>query len=235
MLPAVAIGNDATWDLLRSSIFQEKEIIENDQAVQLTVPARADDAALVPIKIIVPENFAKSLRTLTIIVDKNPAPIAAKINFGFAAGWQELLFETRIRVDANSNIRAIIELGNGDLYMSSSFIKAAGGCSAPALKDMDQTLKEAGEIRIKKLESNQAQIMIKHPQYSGLQINQVTGYYIPANFLDEIIVSSNEGMIFRVEGGISLSEDPHFRFSYRGGDVSVVARATDNRIFRKDR
>jgi sulfur-oxidizing protein SoxY len=81
----------------------------------------------------------------------------------------------------------------------------------------------------------EGQIKIRHPQYSGLQLNQATGYYIPAKFLRVIDVARGGERILRVEGGISLSEDPHLRFTYApGGDdtIEVTAEDTDGRIFK---
>ena len=41
---------------------------------------------------------------------------------------------TRIRVDAYTNLHAVAELDDGHLYGAQRFVKAAGGCSAPAAK-----------------------------------------------------------------------------------------------------
>jgi sulfur-oxidizing protein SoxY len=73
--------------------------------------------------------------------------------------------------------------------------------------------------------------MIRHPNYSGLQMNQLTGYYIPAKFISDVEVKRGDVSVFRMEGGISLSADPNIRFTYRpmGPDdvLSAVARDTD--------
>ena len=114
-------------------------------------------------------------------------------------------------------------------------MKAAGGCSAPALKDTDAALADAGRMIVKTLDSadagaglRQGQLMIKHPQYSGLQLNQATGFYIPARFVREIDVKRGEDLVFKMTGGISISEDPNFRFTYAaGGDETLEVTATD--------
>mgnify|MGYP002150436774 CR=1 FL=1 len=43
--------------------------------------------------------------------------------------------ETRVRVDAYSHVRAIAEASDGQLYAVTRFVKASGGCSAPAGSD----------------------------------------------------------------------------------------------------
>ncbi len=175
---------------------------------------------------------------LSLVIDKNPAPLVADFTFGPAAGKGERTLETRVRVDMYSNIRAIVETADGKLHMATKFVKAAGGCSAPALKDTDAALAEAGKMQIKLLADGggqrEAQLKIRHPQYSGLQLNQATGYYIPAKFLRVIDVQRGGDRVFRMEGGISLSENPNIRFTYAGGSdetLKVVAEDTDGRTF----
>jgi sulfur-oxidizing protein SoxY len=41
-------------------------------------------------------------------------------------------------------------------------------------------------------------------------------------------------LIFKMEGGISISENPHFRFTFAPGDddiVEVTAKDTDGKVF----
>jgi sulfur-oxidizing protein SoxY len=136
-------------------------------------------------------------------------------------------------------VRAIVETADGKLLMATKFVKAAGGCSAPALKDTDAALAEAGKMQIKFLANTrdgqrEGHIKIRHPQYSGLQLNQATGYYIPAKFLRVIDVARGGERVFRMEGGISLSEDPNIRFTYAGGGdeaLEVTAEDTDGKKF----
>ncbi|MFL5034443.1 MAG: thiosulfate oxidation carrier complex protein SoxZ, partial [Microvirga sp.] len=64
---------------------------------------------------------------------------------------------------------------------------------------------------------------------------QVTRLYTPAWFIETITVAQGGRPIFRMEGGISISEDPTFRFSYEpnGEPVTVAAVDTENQIFRQ--
>lgn len=237
--PQAAAGQ-VDWPALEADLFNGRTVSEDSTAVTLEAPYRAEDAAVVPITVRIPAAMANSVKALSLVIDENPAPLAAAFTFGPAAAAGERVLETRVRVDAYSNIRAIVETTDGRLLMATRFIKAAGGCSAPALKDTDAALAEAGRMQIKVLPptasgEHEAQIKIRHPQYSGLQLNQATGYYIPANFLRVIEVTRKGERIFRMEGGISLSEDPHIRFTYVGsGDepLEVTAEDTDGRVFK---
>jgi sulfur-oxidizing protein SoxY len=234
-----ATAEEDIWPALEKDLFGNRTVVEDTSAVVLEAPYRADDAALVPLTVRIPAASAKSVKKLSLVIDKNPAPLVADFTFGPAAGDGERVLETRVRVDMYSNVRAIVETDDGRLLMATKFVKAAGGCSAPALKDTDAALAEAGKMQIKLLAATQdgqreGQLKIRHPQYSGLQLNQATGYYIPAKFLRVIDVARGGDRVFRMEGGISLSEDPNIRFTYApGGDetLHVTAEDTDGRTF----
>lgn len=236
---AAADDADDIWPALQQDLFGSRAVVEDTSAVTLEAPYRAEDAALVPLTVRIPAALAASVKKLSLVIDKNPAPLVADFVFGPAAGAGERVLETRVRVDMYSNVRAIVETADGRLLMATKFVKAAGGCSAPALKDTDAVLAEAGKMQIKTFAGDadgrrEGQLKIRHPQYSGLQLNQLTGYYIPAKFLRVIEVARGGERVFRMEGGISLSEDPHIRFTYAGGGdetLSVTAEDTDGRTF----
>ncbi len=238
--PAMAADDPDIWPSLQKDVFDSREAVEDTSVVTLEAPVRADDAALVPLTVRIPATVAPSVTKLTLIVDKNPAPVVAEFAYGSAAGNGERVLSTRVRVDMYSNIRAVVETADGKLHMATKFVKAAGGCSAPALKDTDAALADAGRMKVNMLESapgaamREGQLMIKHPQYSGLQLNQATGFYIPAKFIREIEVKRGDETVFSMSGGISISEDPNIRFTFApGGDNSleVIAKDTDGRTF----
>ena len=235
---SASAAEDDIWPALSQDIFGERAVVEDPTAVSLDAPYRAEDAALVPLKVRIPAGTAEHVTKLTLVIDKNPAPVVGYFSFGPAAGSGERVVETRVRVDMYSNVRAIVEMDDGRLLMATKFVKAAGGCSAPALKDADAALADAGRMQIRRLpgtgDQRMGQVMIRHPQYSGMQMNQATGYFIPANFLRLIDVKRDGERVFRVEGGFSLSEDPNIRFTYAGGAndvIEVTAEDTDGRTF----
>jgi sulfur-oxidizing protein SoxY len=229
------------WPTLQKDIFGAKVPAENASMVTIEAPPRADDAALVPVTVRIPADAAKRVTRMTLIVDKNPAPVVAEFAYGAAAGEGERVLSTRVRVDMYSNVRAVVETDDGKLHMATKFVKAAGGCSAPALKDTDAALADAGRMIVRTLETTdaaaglrQGQLMIKHPQYSGLQLNQATGFYIPARFVREIDVKRGNDLVFKMTGGISISEDPNFRFTYAAGSdetLDVTATDTEGKVF----
>ena len=156
------------------------------------------------------------------------------------AGQGERVISTRVRVDMYSNVRAILETNDGALHMATKFVKAAGGCSAPALKDAEEALAQLGKMKLRLHQADQspmtqgAQVMIRHPNYSGMQMNQLTGLYIPAKYVQQIEVKRGDEVVFKMEGGISLSENPNIRFTYAPGvdnEIVVTAKDTDGSVF----
>jgi len=236
-----ARADDDLWPGIRKELFGDRQIVEEDGSVQLDAPYRAEDAAIVPLAITIPATVAPQVKALTLVIDKNPAPVVATFRFGEAAGLGERRISTRVRVDMYSDVRAIIETGDGGLYMATKFVKASGGCSAPALKDLDSALANVGKMRVRNFKPDdsssvvrEAQLMVRHPNYSGMQMNHATGLYIPAKYVEHIVVRKGDALIFEMKGGISLSEDPNIRFTYAAtaaGPLSVTARDTDGNTF----
>jgi len=227
-----------TWEELRPDIFDDREIKDGSGVFTLDAPYRAHDAAIVPVTILQDPDTDLTIEKMTLIVDENPAPVVAEFEFGEAMGFLDL--ETRVRIDLYSNVRAIVEASDGQLYMAGRFVKASGGCSAPALKDMESSIANAGKMKMRFFElqdeeapkqsmaRGEAKVMMRHPNFSGMQMNQVTQLFIPAFFVNEMEVKQGDELVFRLEAGISISEDPVFRFKYdRNGANEFSVRATD--------
>ncbi len=133
------------------------------------------------------------------------------------------MISTRVRVDSYTNVHAVAELSDGKLYVSTTFVKASGGCSAPTTKNAEQANANLGQMRFRQFAklsegpasgSREAQIMIRHPNNSGLQRDQVTLLYIPIYFIKELRIQQGDQLVLAMESGISISENPNIRFSY---------------------
>lgn len=219
------------WPGLVVDLFQGREIAKADGAIALETPTRAEDAAIVPMTL----RFAEParVRVATLVIDQNPMPMAARFTLGDKAGVD--FIETRVRVNSYTNVHAVAETRDGRLQSEVRFVKASGGCSAPAGKDPDEARANMGKMKYREFKSavagrREAQIMIRHPNNSGLQMDQLTRAYTPAHFIDAVEVWQGEELIFRMEGGISLSEDPNFRFTYApNGAKTLRVVAHDNK------
>ncbi|MGB2932554.1 MAG: thiosulfate oxidation carrier complex protein SoxZ, partial [Methyloceanibacter sp.] len=79
-----------------------------------------------------------------------------------------------------------------------------------------------------------AQIMIKHPNSNGMQLDINTGKYIPARFVKEMTVKRDGELVFDMKSTFSLSTNPNLRFTFgRGADneLDVAITDTDGTLF----
>lgn len=227
------------WQTLAKHYFGDREVQPGEGLLEIEAPKRAHDAAVVPISIRTTDS-SRSVRKLHLIVDKNPLPLAGIVTFSDAAhDWETL--ETRIRINEYTHVRAIGELDDGSLHMVAAFVKAAGGCSAPAMGDLNASIARAGRMNVlfgdapdAPLSSpvSEAVIKISHPNNSGMQFDQVSRHYIPAFYVDTIGAELDGEPLFTMKTNFSMSENPTVRLRYRAvGDSEgkLTATATDSK------
>jgi sulfur-oxidizing protein SoxY len=230
----------AIWQKLKRSLFENRPVANDARGiVELVTPIRAEDAAVVPVAIRTqltqrPERY---VRRIYLIVDKNPSPLAAMFELTPESGRADL--ETRIRIEEYTHVRAVAELSDGTLFADTRFVKASGGCSAPAGKDPAAAAARVGRMRLAvdgNVSYNQpalAQLMISHPNDSGLVMDQLTRHYTPAYFVRSIKVTYAGKPILTAEVDFSISENPNFRFYFVPvGDGELKAEAVDTKELR---
>ena len=61
------------------------------------------------------------------------------------------------------------------------------------------------------------QLLIRHPNFNGMQMDQALRTYTPARFIQEVRVSAGDTLVFDLETDISLSEDPALTFGLAPG------------------
>jgi sulfur-oxidizing protein SoxY len=79
--------------------------------------------------------------------------------------------------------------------------------------------------------------MIRHPNYSGMQMDQVSRLYVPAHFVKSVRIRQGQDLLLSIESGISISENPSFRFDFRpNGAATFSAEMEDSegRSFRQE-
>ncbi len=216
----VAAVDDAWEAGLRAYFFDTRPVAESEEAIVLQAPIRAEDGAIVPIKInaTFPQTEGRYIRTITLVIDKNPVPLVGKFHFTSRSGRADLAL--RVRVNEYSPVRAIAETNDGVLTMSTRFVKASGGCSAPVGTDLEEAMARLGKMRfktkgVKQLgKPLQTQLGISHPNVTGMQMDQLTRLYAPAHFVKQVSVSFDGQQVFSAETDISVSENPNFRFYF---------------------
>jgi sulfur-oxidizing protein SoxY len=233
-----ASANNDRWTDLRTIYFGDRDISVSEDVIAMEAPVRAHDAATVPI-VITAVNPESQIKQVHLIVDMNPLPLAGIFKFsGQASSWEWL--ETRIRINEYTDVRAIAELSDGSLHMTSRFIKAAGGCSAPAMADMDAAMARAGKMQISLdainndgSSSAEAVIKISHPNNSGMQFDQVSRNYIPAFFVQNITAELNGKALIDIETNFSLSENPVVRLNFTPSS-NAAQSATEMLVYAVD-
>jgi sulfur-oxidizing protein SoxY len=234
------------WPGLVQDIFKNRPMQDGGGVIAVEMPYRAEDAAIVPVTLrsrLSPDDGRRML-AITLVIDQNPAPMAARFELGPDANVTEI--STRVRVNNYTDVHAVAELSDGQLYVAKTYVKASGGCSAPAAKTADAAKGRLGQMRYRQFArpgqgpasgTREAQIMIGHPNNSGLQMDQLTQLYIPAFFINELRLWQDDSPVLTMEGGISLSEDPNIRFTYVSNGAKhfrAEARDTDGHLFRNE-
>ncbi|HJV25837.1 MAG TPA: quinoprotein dehydrogenase-associated SoxYZ-like carrier [Aromatoleum sp.] len=230
---------NAVWRQLRAALFGARPIaVADEDTLALEAPARAADAAIVPIAVRsrLDPSAAHHVKTVWLVIDGNPSPVAATLHFGLESGRADV--ETRVRIEQYGFVRAIAELDDGSLYMATRFVKASGGCSAPAGKDPAAAAANLGRMRLKVDDAGgewrRAQLMISHPNTSGLAMDQITRLYPKPHFVRQVTVQYRGRPVLVAEVGFSISENPSFRFMFRGeggGELAAEVVDTDDRSF----
>lgn len=220
-LAPAAEPEETIWlNTLKPKYFAGKSIEESNAVVELTAPYRAEDPALAPVQITskIPQTPEHYIKTITLLIDANPAPVAGVFHFTPDSGKADLAM--RLRINAYSYVRAIAETNDGKLSMHKVFVKASGGCSAPIGADLDAALARLGKMKFRfdgqaaKDQPLATQLFISHPNITGMQMDQLTRYVQPAHFVDRIKVSFNGKPVLSAETDISISADPNFRFYF---------------------
>jgi len=241
MSPARAADDDAAaraerWKALQTAILGDRKVHDGSGVIELDAPPRALDAALVPIGLQLTGN--EPIKAVYLVIDNNPSPLAAHITFGPKADPRSI--KLRVRVNEYTFVHAIAETQDGKLYATQKFVKAAGGCSAPAGSDDQQALQDIGRMKLRLLgdiaagKPIQAQLMIRHPNFNGMQMNQITRYYTPARFIKSVEVTYEGGEVFHLESDISLSTDPVIIFGFvpqAKGKLKVAVRDSEDATF----
>ncbi len=240
------------WPGIAREAFNGRPLADGSAILAIEMPYRAEDAAIVPVTVSakLPAGDARHVKAITIVVDENPSPVAAPFAIGAGSGVTSI--STRVRVNSYTNVHAVAELSDNALYVVKTYVKASGGCSAPAVKNAEEAKAELGRMRFRQFANalaadgrptpsegpvshvQEAQIMIRHPNNSGLQMDQVSRLYIPAFFIRELKVWQGDQLVTAMEGGISISEDPNIRFNYLPNGAKtfrIEARDTANHVF----
>lgn len=226
------------WPPIRQMMFGEKEIHDGKDVIRVYLNTRADDASTVPVSVKsqIDQSTGRYIKNVYLIVERNPSPVAGIFRFTPDSGRAQI--ETRLRFEDFSLVRAVAETNDGELYMSTRWVKAAGGCSAPADKNR---LPESviGNMKFRfaddTVEANKpvlVQLMIRHPNESALA-SDFDSSKVP-RFVRHVAVTYAGRLVLDADVDFSISDNPSFRFYFmpeKEGVLEATVEDTHDRRF----
>ena len=229
----------AHWAELKEAVFGARASVDGAELIALEAPNRALDAALVPIT--VTTKPGAEIIGVTVVIDDNPGPVAARVTYGPRGDPSQLAL--RVRVNQYTYMHAVAETADGTLHETARFVKAAGGCSAPVGAGEAESLAQIGRMKLRlggEVVAGQpveAQLLIRHPNFNGMQMDQLTRLYTPMKFVQQVDITLNDERVLSMESDISLATDPAigFRFVPRPedlpGKLKITVRDSDHAVF----
>jgi len=222
-LAPTALAGSA-WDEIRAGVFGTRAIHPAGDLVALTAPIRPTDQRAVPIAVETAFADGRTVRSVTLIVDENPSPVAAVFDIG--GKRDRLKLATNLRLNAGTDVRAIVEASDGELYMADRFVKFAGGqasCSAPPQGDPREIAANMGKMTLEALGkpgavtaiAPLARLKINHPNHTGMVLDQLTLLYVPLRIVTDLEVMQGEERVFAMKGSMTMSQNPVVDFDYR--------------------
>lgn len=235
------------WDQIRASVFGSRPIDDGHGVVTFDAPTRPQDMRVVPIAVAARLTDGRFIRSVTILIDENPTPVVAEFRIG--PSRDHVTLNSNFRVDRQSDARVVVEASDGQLYMVSRLIKYAGGqssCAAPPTGDPVEIAANMGKMSLTHVKtpdpaassrSPTAELVLRHPNHTGMVMDQQTLLYTPMKMVSEIDVRQDDELVFSAAGSIALSQDPKFQFDYdisRGTDMTVTFKDTDGGIWTQE-
>ena len=226
---------DLWRDLLKPKYFKDRVLTTGKTIIEVRIPLRAEDAGVVPLSVDakIPQTAARYIKNLYVFVDKNPKPLAGLFHLTPAMGRANLAM--RLRINEFTPVHVVAEMNDGGLYLDEGYTRASGGCSEPPpFLKLKEARAHIGDMKFSmsaKAADDTAlgQLIISHPNVTGLQLDQRTRAFIPAEYVTKVEINFNGRHILTAETDISVSEDPSFRFFFKpkhGG--TIEAKMTDS-------
>ena len=102
--------------------FFPDQTVTPSEAIKIGVYDLVENGAVVPVKI---ETELSDVKSITILVEKNPNPLITSFNFGPECSG---FIATRIKIDKSSDIIAVVN-SQGKLHSTRKFVEVLeGGC-----------------------------------------------------------------------------------------------------------
>jgi sulfur-oxidizing protein SoxY len=235
----------STWDDLKPMIYGARPIAPGDGIINFRTPTRAENDSQVPVSVDAHFADGRQVKAVSFIIDENPMPVVAR--FSMPEPKDKVGIGVNIRMNGPSPVRAVVEASDGQLYMIEHLVKTSGlgACAAPPVTDPKLVASTLGQMALSDVTplsgkgnttqlNRRARLDIRHPQATGMQMDQITLLFIPARYVSEVAVYQGEDHLFDMTSGFALAENPHIEFDYRlngAGEMSVKMKDTDGAAF----
>lgn len=238
-MAAAAEVTDQKWQSMQRDFFPGKTL-QQSELIKINAPRRAESGAQVPFAFSVdyPETEGQYVKSVSVIVDANPVPLAAVFHFNPNSGKAEIA--TRIRLETDSLVHVVAETSDGKWYVNAATVRASGGCGGTIDGDESAARQSAGKMRLA-LDSEAtegdlryAKLQIKHPMFTGLQRDLVSQGFRPAFYISKIDVRYNGEPVMQADTYIGISEDPNIRLPFiakRDGTLTVTIQDNEDNEF----
>lgn len=228
-----------TWDGLKAEVYGAQPILDGSAIITLKAPSRPDDQRKVPIAVDVALSDGRTIKGLTVIVDENPSPVAARFMFG--GERHQIAIAAKFRLNSETDIRAVVEASDGALYMVEQHVRFAGGqasCSAPPQGDPKEIAETMGQMALTHPPSahgaatqirRKAHLDVRHPNHTGMVLDQLTLLYTPLKIVERLEVRQGDQTVFDMQGSMTVSQDPSIDFDYElNGAEEMKVRLQDS-------
>lgn len=240
-----AAWGGSVWEELKPQVFGQRAILNAGDAIALNAPYRPDNVMQVPLTADVRLPEGERIKAVSFIVDENPSPVAAGFRLG--EGRNRAVLTTHIRLNQQSDVRVVVETGDGRLLMAEQLVKFAGGqasCSAPPQGDPSEIAANMGKMPLALLgpkatatrEIQKAHYELNHPNHTGMVMDQITLHYIPLLMVERVEIFQGDDLVLTMDGSITLSQNPTIGFDFPTNgatELRVCARDTSGATWEK--
>jgi len=205
------------WPMIKERFFNHRPI-NPTPLIQVIAPLGAENSAQVPVTLKVSNQLQDPIKSIYLFVDANPVPMVA--HYQFPLSFNALELSTRIRMENDSHLRAIAETESGALLMATATVNAGGGCAGTIAEDESIVRENAGKVKFqinppyKMHETAAATLQIKHPMYTGLQLDAKTQQLKPALYIEHADIIFEEASIMQIDFNVGTAENPHLTFKF---------------------
>ncbi|MCS3902161.1 sulfur-oxidizing protein SoxY [Methylohalomonas lacus] len=233
-------ASERVWsDSLKPDNFSGRAVILDraHDIIRIQAPEWVEDPTAVPVSVhaVRAQSDEFSIRRMWLFIDRNPLPLVGRFELTPQSGRADLAL--KVRVDDASFVRVVVETNDGELYMDKTFMRSAGGgCSAAPGPGAQESMDRRGEMKLKFLADPTlgapvpVQLMVRHPNITGLSIDVETRNRPPAYFLNELLISYAGRTVLKAQLTFALSRDPVLRFHFRPQGVgALTVQASDTR------